>query len=75
MAVPYYDFLMSPPTDQTGSALGKDFDYYNAFLNNSQYYQPGTGTADMANFTIGDQEYSACKGITRARSRSSKSCL
>ena len=64
MAVPYYDFLMSPPTDQTGSALGTDFDYYNAFLNNSQYYQPGTGTADMANFTIGDQEYSFPSGST-----------
>jgi hypothetical protein len=64
MAVPYYDFLMSPPTDQTGSALGTDFDYYNAFLNNSQYYQPGTGTTDMANFTIGDQEYSFPSGST-----------
>ena len=64
MAVPYYDFLMSPPTDQTGSALGTNFDYYNAFLNNSQYYQPGTGTADMANFTIGDQEYSFPSGST-----------
>jgi len=41
MALPPFDFLMSPPTDQTGSALGTDFDYYNAFLNNSQYYQPG----------------------------------
>ena len=64
MAVPYYDFLTSAPTDQTGSALGTDFDYYNAFLNNSQYYQPGTGTADMANFTIGDQEYSFPSGST-----------
>jgi len=64
MALPPFDFLMSPPTDQTGSALGTDFDYYNAFLNNSQYYQPGTGTADMANFTIGDQEYSFPSGST-----------
>ena len=64
MAVPYYDFLTSTPTDQTGSALGTDFDYYNAFLNNSQYYQPGTGTADVANFTIGDQEYSFPSGST-----------
>lgn len=64
MAIPYYDFLTSAPTDQTGSALGTNFDYYNAFLNNSQYYQPGTGTADMANFTIGDQEYSFPSGST-----------
>jgi hypothetical protein len=64
MAVPYYDFLTSAPTDQTGSALGTNFDYYNAFLNNSQYYQPGTGTADVANFTIGDQEYSFPSGST-----------
>lgn len=64
MAVPYYDFLTSAPTDQTGSALGTDFDYYNAFLNNSQYYQPGTGTADVANFTIGDKEYSFPSGST-----------
>ena len=64
MAVPYYDFLTSAPIDQTGSALGTNFDYYNAFLNNPQYYQPGTGTADMANFTIGDQEYSLPSGST-----------
>ena len=64
MAVPYYDFLTSAPIDQTGSALGTDFDYYNSFLNNSQYYQPGTGTTDVANFTIGDQEYSFPSGST-----------
>ena len=60
MAIPYYDFLTSAPTDQIGTGLGKDFDYLSAYRsgqgirNDIDYSDQPMITVMPPPFTIGD---------------------
>ncbi len=60
MAVPYYDFLTSAPIDQTGSALGTNFDYLGSFRsgqgirNDIDYSDQPMKAVMPPPFTIGD---------------------